>query len=61
LDINKHIEEFKVAAENISEHVVRLIVIFVFQTIIVPILSLFLILKGLKWLALYSPSKPNHA
>jgi len=61
LDINKHIEEFKVAAENISEHVVRLIVIFVFQTIIVPILSLFLILKGLKWLALYSPSKPTHA
>lgn len=62
LDINKRIEEFKVAAENISEHVVRLIVIFVFQTIVVPILSLFLILKSLKWLALYSPENmPNNA
>ena len=50
-DMDQHIEEFKAAAESISEHAIRLIVVFVFQTIILPLGSLWLILKTIKWVA----------
>lgn len=56
LDIRQHLDDFKVAAENISEHAIRLIVVFMFQTIILPLASIWLILKALKWVAVKKPS-----
>ena len=50
-DMRQHLEDFKQAAENISEHAIKLIVIFLFQTIILPLGSVWLILKTIKWVA----------
>ena len=50
-DMERHLEEFKAAAESISEHAIKLIVVFVFQTIILPLGSLWLIFKAIKWVA----------
>ncbi|MFT5136506.1 MAG: hypothetical protein ACI9XU_000914 [Arenicella sp.] len=55
LDVRQHLEDFKTAAENISEHAIRLIVVFIFQTIILPLASIWLILKTLKWVAMKKP------
>jgi len=49
LDMQKHIDDFKVAAENISEHAIKLMVVFIFQTMILPLSSVWLTLKALKW------------
>ena len=53
LDVKQHIADFKAAAEEISEHAIRLMVVFVFQTIVVPLLSLWLVLKLLKSVTLF--------
>jgi hypothetical protein len=59
LDVKQHIADFKAAAEDISEHAIRLMVVFVFQTIIVPLLSLWLVLKLLRAVVTFSrPSSP---
>lgn len=50
-DVQRHIQEFKDASEEISEHAIRLIVIFVFQTIILPLGFLWLLLRLLRWVA----------
>jgi hypothetical protein len=55
LDVRQHLEDFKTAAENVSEHAIRLIVVFIFQTIILPLFSIWLILKTLKWVAMKKP------
>ncbi|MFT5612059.1 MAG: hypothetical protein ACI9WC_000429 [Arenicella sp.] len=55
LDVRQHLEDFKTAAENISEHAIRLIVVFIFQTIILPLASIWLILKTVKWVAMKKP------
>ncbi|MEM7359682.1 MAG: hypothetical protein AAF431_11340 [Pseudomonadota bacterium] len=52
LNLDQHLEDFKAAAENISEHAIKLIVVFVFQTIIVPLGSLWLILKAIKFVVM---------
>ncbi len=51
-DVQRHLEEFKAAAENISEHAIKLIVVFVFQTIILPLTALWLIVKTIRWVAM---------
>lgn len=48
LDIREKIKQFKTAAENISEHAIKLMVVFVIQTILLPILSLWGVLQLLK-------------
>lgn len=45
LDMRQHLDDFKRAAESISEHAIRLIVVFVFQTIIVPLASAWLLYR----------------
>lgn len=54
-DMQQHLEDFKAAAENISEHAIKLIVVFVFQTIILPLGSVWLILKAIKWVVVGRP------
>ncbi|MFT5571970.1 MAG: hypothetical protein ACI9FR_000891 [Cryomorphaceae bacterium] len=51
LDMQQHLRDFKTATEDISEHAIRLIVIFIFQTIILPLGFLWLVLRVLKWIA----------
>ena len=48
--INARIQAFKVAAENISEQTINLIVLFVLQTLLIPLLYLWVILQLLKYL-----------
>ena len=49
-NVRQHLDDFTQAAESISEHAIRLIVIFVFQTIIVPLGSAWLLLLSIKWI-----------
>jgi hypothetical protein len=51
LDVQQHLRDFKAATEELSEHAIRLIVIFLFQTIILPLGFLWLLMRGLKWIA----------
>lgn len=50
VNIQERIDAFKTAAENISEYTINLIVIFVFQTLLFPLLFAWLIIQLLKWL-----------
>jgi len=51
MNVSERIERLKGAASNASEHIVNLIVIFVLQTIIIPLVFLWLFVEGLKSLA----------
>jgi len=51
LDMQRHINDFKQAAENISEHAIQLIVVFVIQTLLLPLLSVWVTLKVIRWVA----------
>ena len=51
LDVSGRIERLKDSASNASEQIVRLIVIFVMQTIILPLAFLWLFVEGLKGIA----------
>lgn len=48
LDVEQHLESFQNAAESISEHALRLMVVFIFQTLLLPLVSIWLILKLIK-------------
>ena len=52
IDIDARIERYKLAASEATEHVINLIVVFIFQTILIPILFLFVIYRLLKQLIL---------
>lgn len=47
-NVESYIERYKVAASDASEHAINLIVIFVLQTILLPLLLLWLLVRGLK-------------
>lgn len=51
MNVGERIDRLKEAASNASEHIVSLIVIFVLQTIIIPLVFLWLFVEGLKSLA----------
>ncbi len=51
LDVSGRIERLKASASSASEQIVRLIVIFVLQTIILPLVFLWLLVEGLKGIA----------
>lgn len=50
LDINKRIEKYKQAATETTRHIVNLIVVFLFQTIIIPLGFIFLIYAMFKYI-----------
>ena len=50
LDINKKIEQYKQAATETTRHIVSLIVVFLFQTIIIPLGFIFLIYVMFKYI-----------
>ena len=45
VDIEKRLDEYRVAAENISESAIRLIVVFLMQTVVFPLLFLFIVVQ----------------
>ena len=48
MNVERRIEAFKLAAADISEHAINLIVVFVLQTILFPLLFLWLMVQALK-------------
>jgi len=50
LDINKKIEKYQQAATETTRHIVNLIVVFLFQTIIIPLGFIFLIYTMFKYI-----------
>lgn len=50
IKINARIQAFKQAAETISEHTINLIVVFVLQTLFIPLIYLWAVLHLLKYL-----------
>lgn len=50
LDINKKIERYKQAAAESTHHIVNLIVVFLFQTLIIPLGFIFLLYTLLKYI-----------
>ena len=55
MDVHGYIDRYKVAAADASEHAINLIVIFVLQTILLPLLLLWLMLKSLSGLLRHNP------
>ena len=51
IDVGDRIDRLKESASNASEHIINLIVIFVLQTIILPLAFLWVFVEGLKRLA----------
>lgn len=47
-DINARVDRYKIAAADATEHVINLIVVFIFQTILFPILFLVVVYQLLK-------------
>lgn len=50
-DLKKHFEDIKSAAEQASEHIVKLIAVFVLQTVVIPLLLLWAFYAVLRALA----------
>lgn len=48
MDVQQYIERYKAAAADASEHAVNLIVIFVIQTMLFPLLFLWIIVRGFR-------------
>jgi hypothetical protein len=44
VDIDKRLEEYRLAAESISENTIKLIVVFLMQTLVFPLLFMFILL-----------------
>ena len=50
LDVNKKIDEYKNAAKETTQHIVNLIVVFLFQTLIIPLLFIFTLYALFKYI-----------
>ena len=50
LDMNKRIEKYKQAANKTTQHIVNLIVVFLFQTLIIPLGFIFIIYALFKYI-----------
>ncbi len=48
IDIDARVEEYKAAAANVSEYTINLIVVFVLQTIVFPLISIWLVIQFIK-------------
>lgn len=51
VDINRRLEQYQQAAESISESTIRLVVVFLMQTVVFPLVFLFILLGVLRRLA----------
>jgi len=58
IKINARIQAFRQAAENISEHTINLIVVFVLQTLLIPLIYLWGALQLLKYLIINPVPSP---
>ena len=50
LDINKKIDKYKIAVKETTYHVVNLIVVFIFQTVIIPLLFIYILFVLFKYI-----------
>ena len=50
LDINKKIKQYKLAAKETTYHIINLIVVFLFQTLIIPLAFIFMIYIAFKYI-----------
>ena len=48
IDVDKHVEQLKVEAENLTNHIINLIVVFTMQTILFPLIFIWLSMKLIK-------------
>lgn len=48
LDVSVYIDRYKAAASDASEHAINLIVIFIFQTMLIPLLFLWFMVQGFR-------------
>lgn len=56
MDVQGHIDRYKAAAAEASEHAINLIVIFVLQTLLLPLLFLWIIIRLFRHLMLLDPT-----
>lgn len=56
MDVQGHIERYKAAAAEASEHAINLIVIFVLQTLLLPLLFLWIIIRLFRHAMLLDPT-----
>ncbi len=59
-DLTGMLDDYKVAAENVSEHAINMIVVFTLQSIIFPLLFLFIIYRLFR-AVMFLPPSPKHA
>ncbi len=57
IDLEKRYEEYRIAAESISENTIKLIVVFVMQTLVFPLLFLFVVFGLIRRLTRWSSYK----
>jgi hypothetical protein len=48
INVDKHVEQLKVEAENLTNHIINLIVVFTMQTILFPLIFIWLAMKLIK-------------
>lgn len=48
IDVDKHVEELKVEAENLTNNIINLIIVFTMQTILFPLIFIWLSMKLIK-------------
>lgn len=46
MDVEKHVASLQAAVQNLSEHIINLLVVFVLQTVLFPLLFLWLVLQA---------------
>ena len=56
LDVEAQIKKYEQAASKASKHAIDLIVIFVFQTILIPVVFIWLAWQLLRWAVYYNES-----
>lgn len=56
VDVSGYLRKYEQAASDVSEQVINLIVVFLVQTVVLPLLFLWLLLQGLRWLWRYPVS-----
>jgi len=59
IDIQRRLEEYRLAAESISENTIRLVVVFLMQTLVFPLLFLFILIGVSKRLTKRSINRPE--
>ena len=48
INVDKHVEKLKIEAENLTNHIINLIVVFTMQTILFPLIFIWLSMKLIK-------------